>query len=298
MSAHNPASMGSCPLCKGDALAPMYRELVGELGVDRCDGCGLMSVHPFPTAADLATLYDDAYFANDSDGELGYESYAAFRPALDRTFLTNLGLLTRYVQHGRLLELGCAEGYFLAHANAHGFDVEGIELAAGAATRAAQLSGAPVHAGSLETFPQAPATYDVIAAWDVIEHVADPAAALDRCAALLKPGGWFAATVPDPDSWTHGLLGRKWFGWNALREHPVYFPRATLKRALEARGFAVRFHRRWAWYAPLHWLLQSLPLGSITAPLSRALRFGRCMVPFPWINQIVIAQRGTDAAEA
>jgi SAM-dependent methyltransferase len=286
--------LGACPLCKGGTLAPAHRDLRDGLGVNRCGGCGLLSVHPFPGAKELAKLYDDAYFANASDANLGYESYAAFRLALEATFRRNLRVLRRFAPAGRLLELGCAEGYFLALAKAQGFAPAGIELAKGAAGRAAALSGVPVHAGSLESFAQAPATYDVVAAWDVIEHVADPSAALDRCAELLKPGGWLAATVPDPDGWLHGLLGAKWFGWNALREHPIYFPRATLRRALEERGFTVQLQRRWPWYVPLHWLLQRLPAGGATAPLSKALLAGHLLIPFPWINQIVIAQKGSE----
>ena len=76
-----------------------------------------------------------------------------------------------------------------------------------------------------------------------------------------------------------------------MREHPIYFPRATMRRALEARGFTVKVHRPWPWSVPISWLLQRLPLGSLTAPLSRALLFGRLMIGFPWINQIVVAQK-------
>ncbi|MHC5019752.1 MAG: class I SAM-dependent methyltransferase [Planctomycetota bacterium] len=284
---------GACPLCKGDTLAPLHRELRDGLGVNRCGGCGLLSAHPYPDAKELAGLYDDSYFAGTADTNLGYESYAAFRPALEATFRRNLRLLRRFVPSGKLLELGSAEGFFLPLAASAGYAAEGIEIATGAAARAAALSGVPVHAGSLDSFSQAPATYDVVAAWDVIEHVADPKAALDRCAELLKPGGWFAATVPDPDGWTHGLLGTQWFGWNALREHPIYFPRATLRGALEERGFAVKLQRRWPWTVPLYWLLQRLPAGALTAPLSKALLVGHLLIPFPWINQIVIAQKGS-----
>ena len=285
-------SATGCPACAEGRLHALHRRLVGPLGVDFCDRCGVRVVHPFPTAASLARLYDDAYFANPRADGLGYEDYAAFRPAAEATFRRNLYALRRHAPRGRLLELGCAEGYFLRLAAEVGYEACGIEIAAGAAARAATLAGRPVHAGTLESFGGAPGSFEVVAAWDVLEHLADPAGALARIATLLRPGGVLAATVPDPDGWLARLLGRRWFGWQALPEHPVYFRRNALRALLARHGFSVLTLRPHPWTAPLPWLLSRAPGGRPVAALVRAVGLGGVLVPFPFINQLVIARRG------
>lgn len=142
---------------------------------------------------------------------------------------------------GRLLEIGCGHGEFLIEAQALGFEVEGLEYSAHAASEAnAQLGRSAVRVGSPEVDRFPAETYDLVAAFDVVEHLRRPVEALSRLRRALRPGGSIAIATPSLDSWSRRLLGRYWMEYKT--EHLTYFSRKSLRRMLQVGGFeAIRF---------------------------------------------------------
>ncbi len=286
-----------CPLCGGGPIRPLYDRLEDGIGLDRCLSCGLRTVRPYPSAAQVAALYTADYFRSPQPQRLGYEDYGALRPALEATFRRNLLVLRRHAPPGRLLDVGCAEGTFLAlAAREAGYEVSGVEISAEAAARARAASGAPVHAGTLADLPRPERPYDVVTLWDVLEHTTDPAEVLARVAGVLRPGGILALTVPDPDGLAGRAMGRWWFGYAKVREHPVFFRRATLRAALVRAGFEVRTQRGHPYTVPAAWLLGRAAryagaAARAAAAAASAVGLGGTLVPFPFVNQLVIAGR-------
>lgn len=72
---------------------------------------------------------------------------------------------------------------------------------------------------------------------DVLEHVGNPLAALQKIADLLEPGGYLYLTVPNAGSPLARLLGRRW--WSVLPMHLQYFTPASLRLALWKADFSV-----------------------------------------------------------
>lgn len=99
----------------------------------------------------------------------------------------------------RVLDVGCATGYlseFLVLEQ--GCDVRCLEPDPGAAAAAAERLGARVVVGGTELLPSFPAgSFDVVVYADVLEHLADPAAALRETRRLLAPGGYVVASLPN-----------------------------------------------------------------------------------------------------
>jgi 2-polyprenyl-3-methyl-5-hydroxy-6-metoxy-1,4-benzoquinol methylase len=94
------------------------------------------------------------------------------------------------------LELGCANGSYLARLEAAGWTTVGIEPAVKPA-RAAKEAGLNVICGLLESVELPPESFDLTAAWMVIEHVPDPAVTLRNLFQLLKPGGHLLFSIPN-----------------------------------------------------------------------------------------------------
>ena len=137
----------------------------------------------------------------------------------------------------RLLEIGCGSGEFLLEAKARGFRVEGLEYSKHASDVAnARLSASVVRVGSLETVSLAAGSYDIIAAFDVLEHLRNPAHGLECVYSALVTGGVLALVTPSLDSWSRQLLRRFWMEYKA--EHLTYFNKKSLTRLLEQTGFS------------------------------------------------------------
>ena len=140
---------------------------------------------------------------------------------------------------GRLLEIGCGEGGFLDLAAAH-FDVRGIDASEYAVRAVRERYGLPAEAADIERVELPSAAFDLIAAFNVLEHLADPAAAAGNIFAALKPGGALIGSVPN----NGGLVGRPaaFIGNRLDRTHRSALPPAAWRGIFASAGFApIRF---------------------------------------------------------
>lgn len=103
----------------------------------------------------------------------------------------------------RILELGCGTGHNLAMLGQFG-EVDASELDDTARAIASDRLGRPVKAAALPDVSMfEPASYDLIALLDVLEHVPDDAGSLKAIFGLLKPGASLLLTVPiNPWMWS------------------------------------------------------------------------------------------------
>ncbi len=135
----------------------------------------------------------------------------------------------------RILEMGCGSGNVLRvlqrSAAGRGL-VEGLELSRPAAEIAHGRTGLTITNGYLGSCnPSEP--YDIIAAFDVLEHIADEATVLSQVQARLKPSGQLVLTVP-----AHRSL---WSSFDVASGHVRRYTPATLTRALNKAGFEVEY---------------------------------------------------------
>jgi len=108
----------------------------------------------------------------------------------------------RLPANARILEIGCGTGHNLQMLAGFGH-VDGLELDEEAAALSEKRLGRKVMRSPLPELDQVPDNYDLIGAFDVIEHIDDDRAALAAIATKLKPAGKFMMTVPaHPWMWT------------------------------------------------------------------------------------------------
>jgi SAM-dependent methyltransferase len=203
-------------------------------GLIQCPGCGLGWARERPPPAEVQALYGNGYFRG---GE--YLDYAGARETWQRTFRRYLARLARYSASGRLLEIGCAHGFFLELARER-WQVMGVDINPAACARAAGLAGVEVRCGEFLEMAFPPASFDVACLWATLEHLAAPDAYLARIGDLVRPGGVVALTTVDIGSLVARLRGRRW-----RQVHPpthlFYFTRASLEALLARAGFALVF---------------------------------------------------------
>lgn len=218
----------------------------------RCRGCGFMYLSPRPTSAALASLYSRSYFENSESQQLGYDNYVADRELVERTFRRRLAEIEKRLlpERGRVLDVGCATGFFLSVARVRGWQALGVELSEWAAGFARRELGLDVRQGLLAQVADLPRDLDLVTMWDYIEHSTEPDRDLASAYRVLRPGGAIALTTPDVNSLPARVFGAKWMGFKG-DEHLYYFSTANLCALLEKQGFKVRWARHVGKYVSL-----------------------------------------------
>jgi SAM-dependent methyltransferase len=124
----------------------------------------------------------------------------------------------------RILEIGCGTGHNLSMLGSFGH-VDGLELDDEAAALSEKRLGRKVMRSPLPALDEVPGDYDLIGAFDVIEHIDDDNAALAAIATKLKSGGKFIMTVP-----AHPWM---WTAHDVANHHKRRYSKRALRRLVE-----------------------------------------------------------------
>jgi len=136
---------------------------------------------------------------------------------------------------GRLLDVGASFGHFLAEAQAQ-FASRGIEVSPSAVTWARKTFDVDIDVGSV--YQLGNNTYDVVTCWDVIEHLEDPAGAIEQMRCRLASGGRLFLSTPDAGSLIARMMGARWHYLDPI-QHLNLFSRRNLIRLLSKYGLSV-----------------------------------------------------------
>jgi SAM-dependent methyltransferase len=225
------SALRTCPAC-GRATPHTHRFTVRQCAIWQCDDCGLGQTKTEGFNPNI--YYTAGYFSGQHSD--GYADYRGSELILRREFARSVAFIRRFRPSGRLLDLGCAYGFFLYEARRY-FEVSGIELAESAAAFC-RRAGLPVISGEADDANMARiGEVEVITLFDVIEHLPHPRDTLALCCRYLKPGGLIVITTGDFDSLAARLMGSKW-RLMTPPQHLWFFTRESLRRMAESLGLS------------------------------------------------------------
>ncbi len=258
-----------CPAC-GVETPHTHRFTVNGCAIWQCDLCGLGRAET--KDFDPNAYYTAGYFSGACND--GYADYRGNEPVLRREFAKSVAFIRGFRPDGRLLDLGCAYGFFLKEAQPY-FDVSGIELAEDAAEHC-RKAGLPVLSGVADEATMAKlGNFDVITLFDVIEHLPQPHDTLALCCRHLKPGGLMAITTGDFVSFAARLMGARW-RLMTPPQHLWFFTRESLRRMAKPLGLSIVHFDHPMKIVPLSLILFQLRrmLGLRNPPIAAASRIG------------------------
>lgn len=223
----------ACALCGKQQSVVKYELKKGQDSpwflINECQKCGHIYMNPRPTDSELGGFYAKDYhydsFYSEHFAKQAKKFYAELRNIIPKK--------------SKLLDVGCSKGYFLHFAKKAGHEVVGVEYSKDAAEYAKRNFNIEVKVDSVDGVNFPDHTFDVITAFDLIEHVPDFIATLKRFKKWLKPGGVLIIDTPNYDSIYRKLTADRWVGFD-MPYHIHLFRPNTLNRALEESGFKVQ----------------------------------------------------------
>ena len=182
----------NCPGCGGVERSDKY--VLDDYRVVRCASCRLLYNGDFPDASAVPDTFDEHYYRDVQAEAFAHVDGGRGVDASVPIYTAGLDVVEKRAGRGRLLDVGCAFGSFLAFARGRGWDVSGVEVSK-YSSRIARSRGLDVHTGDLATYDAPAGTFDLVTLWDVIEHVREVQGTISRAARLLKPGGHLVLTT-------------------------------------------------------------------------------------------------------
>lgn len=194
----------------------------------RCLVCGLVYSNPILEENKLNSLYNKSIFTYDDQV-----------PFLNTTYLNYLNKLSNFgMKRGRILDIGCGNGFFLDQAKKSGFEeVYGIEPSIDAIKKANPSTAKTITHGMFKKGVFRENFFDVVTIFQTLDHVVDPNSMIEEAKRILKPNGLILALNHDSDSITAKILGDKSPIFDI--EHIYLYNKKTMRKLFENKGFEV-----------------------------------------------------------
>ena len=202
-----PDALKACDFCAIPPAAPIYT--VNGHAIVECKRCGIAYVADPPPIERLQEGYNEEYFQGKY--ERGYENYLKEREERERVGRRRLKEIEGWVKPGRLLDIGCAAGFFLSAARQRGWDVHGTEISEYCVRFAREELGIEtVQCSPAEQMEYEPGSFDLITLWDCVEHLHSPKPVFEKAAEALRPGGVLTFSTGEWRSLGVKFAGKNW----------------------------------------------------------------------------------------
>ena len=233
-------AVAKCVLCSGEEQKPLFAArdrhygIPGVFTIVRCEGCSLVFLNPMYSDTELAGLYPSDYYAYQDNFKV-----AAWKRLLKNALCGRVGTRDPYFSKpGRMLDLGCGSGWFLASKRDLGWETFGVEISESAAQLGQAIAGLNIYAGTLADARFPSNYFDYVRSNHSFEHMTQPRETLDEIRRVLKHGGKVLIGVPNFESLNAKIFGQYWWYLGAP-VHPFTYSAKTLVQLLERHGFRV-----------------------------------------------------------
>jgi SAM-dependent methyltransferase len=164
------------------------------------------------------------------------KDYLANESLFRNIFLNRVNLISKFINKGKVLELGCSTGVMLKLFKERGWHVLGVEPSA--SSDEAEKKGLRVLKVKFEEVKLPKNHFDLIILNHVLEHLTDPENVLRKIYTLLKDNGFIFIDVPNFRSLSSIMLGKRW-PFLLPDEHKSQFTKKSLTVLLEQTRFEV-----------------------------------------------------------
>jgi len=230
----------NCNLCRSKEkhlifeLKNKYTPIGERLNIVKCNNCGLVYLNSRHHLEEIKKYYPQEYFPRLNIKRVDERD----KNRLDIKCKNRLKEILYLKKSGKVLDIGCGDGYFLNYLKQNGWQVNGIEISEFAARKIKEKYDIDIFCGELSQAGYPDEYFDVVSLFEVLEHLPDPAEALLEVQRIIKKTGLLIMTVPNFDSLQRLLFGKYWHIIDPPR-HLFYFSRTTIDTILKKCNFGL-----------------------------------------------------------
>ena len=232
-----------CTLCGSSESEFLFNAKDRQHGISgsftyvRCVNCGLVYMNPQISPQSVKAFYPDDYGPHKSHLDKAGKPEKMSKSKLEKSLPKPL--LQKLNKDSCVLDVGCGSGKFLNEIKSNfGCKVHGLDISEHAAKTTKDNYGIDVFVGTVIAAPFPPNNFDVVTAWQYLEHIHNPLESLRMFHRLLKPGGLCVISTPNFDSFNAKIFKDKWFGLECPRHLCIYTPQ-TINKLLQQAGFSL-----------------------------------------------------------
>ncbi|MDZ4794280.1 MAG: class I SAM-dependent methyltransferase [Bacteroidota bacterium] len=234
---------GYCPVCKQQntriwsvAKDYEYFSVPESFTYYDCPDCGAIFIYPVPVNQ-LQQIYPPNYYSFATGSK---NIVIRFKEWLDKKFFIKI-LKQVQAQEISVLDIGGGTGWILdllqtADKRINFTQVVDIDEKAKAI---AEKKGHTYFRGTIEAFVT-DKKFDLILLLNLIEHVADPLAVLQKAQSLLAPGGIIVIKTPNTDSWDARLYKKSYWGGLHCPRHWIIFSEKSFRLLLDLTSLEIK----------------------------------------------------------
>jgi 2-polyprenyl-3-methyl-5-hydroxy-6-metoxy-1,4-benzoquinol methylase len=232
-----------CPLCreKKKTVYCIARDNqnhdneFNEFIIAECIGCGFLYLNPVPQPDEIALFYPKYYWIGEKRKFIEKISPSLFSASYEKA-----KYVTKYKKQGSILDVGCAEGFFLKHMKMQGWDVTGIDFSEQAISYGKKHLGLELYVGEVVKLERKiKRKFDVITLWATLEHVYDPLETVEAAKKLLTEDGILIYAVPNMGSIQAKIFGKYWLHLDVPR-HLCFFTPETARLLCDKTGLTIK----------------------------------------------------------
>lgn len=231
----------ACPACGSSEIsktlsAKDYTVSSEQFEVWHCATCEIRFTQSIPVEEEVGAYYQSEDYISHSNTSKGlinrlYQTVRNITLKQKRKWVEKVARAHK----GKILDIGCGTGDFLATMKEAGWETLGLEPDEGARFQAQNNHGLEIHEQDhLFNLPQS--NFDIISMWHVLEHVHRLHPYLDQIHQVLQADGRLIIAVPNYQSKDADIYQEHWAAYDVPR-HLYHFSPKGMEMLLASHGF-------------------------------------------------------------